>query len=154
MRIVFARHGAPLSGTTDPPLSEGGERMADAAREWLASNGIVADHCLVTPTRRTRETARSLLERMPHVRQQLVDELPESLADWERLVSWWSPRIGSHGVLLLVGHHPTLDLLLSTYGPAPVPVPPGVYATTLVLDRVFTGSWAITGTWPGQQDPA
>lgn len=152
MRVVFTRHGAPMSLGSDPSLSDAGVEMVADLSTWLVDNGIVADHCLLTGTRRTRETADELLRPMPHVRKQVVPSLPETPEAWEQLVRYWEPRIGSHGVLFLVGHHPTVELLLSLHGPPAAPVQRGAYAVCLVLDRIFTGSWVITGAWPGRFD--
>lgn len=150
MRVVFVRHGAPRTSEADPSLTSEGRSMASEAGEWLFHNAIMADWCLLTPTRRTRETAEEVLERWPHVRQQVVPELPETASTWDRLVAAWEPRLGDHGVLLLVGHHPTQEFLLAHFGPPPVPPLPGGYAATIVVDRVFTGAWTITGAWPGR----
>ena len=150
MRVVFARHGEQQRGELDPALTSAGHRMAQETGEWLAGHGVLPDHCLVTPTTRTRETAKILLQHLPHVRRQEVPSLPESLSEWRALVDAWGPRIGDHGVLLLVGHHPSLGLLLDAFGPPPEPVPRGNFAACLVLDRLFTGTWAISAAWQGR----
>lgn len=150
MRVVFVRHGQRSPGDMDPPLTSAGVRMVRETAEWLASHQIHPDLCLLTPTRRTRQTAEGLLERLPHVRRRPVDALPEADHAWQRLVDSWGPRVGDHGVLLLVGHHPSLHYLLSRFGPAPVPVPLSNVAAALVLDPLFTGQWAISAAWPGE----
>lgn len=150
MRVVFVRHGARRGNDLDPPLTSAGHRMAAETGEWLAFHQVMPDHCLVTPTARTRETADNLLAQVPHVRQQVVPSLPESLGEWSSLVRTWGPRIGDHGVLLLVGHHPSLSFLLQAFGPPPEPVPLGNFAACVVVDPIFTGAWVISAAWPGR----
>lgn len=150
MRVVFVRHGQRNHIEPDPSLTSDGHRMARETGEWLSSHQIHPDLCLLTPTRRTRQTADALLENHPHVRRRPVDALPEGDAEWVRFVDSWGPRVGAHGVLLLVGHHPSLHYLLTRFGPPPVPVPLANVAAALVLDPVFSGQWAISAAWPGE----
>jgi len=150
LRVVFVRHGARRSTEADPALTSAGHQMAAETGDWLLSHRIVARRCLVTPTLRTRQTAEGLLGRLPELRAELVPFLPESRDDWDALVAQERPLVGDHGVLLAVGHHPTLAFLLRCFGPAPVSVPLDHFATALVLDPIFTGSWAISAAWPGR----
>lgn len=150
MRVVFARHGEQQRGEVDPALTSAGHSMARETGEWMASHQLTPGLCLVTETTRTRETADELLFAAPQVQRRAVRSLPETLTEWGRLVETWSPQIGDQGVLLLVGHHPTLHFLLEAFGPPPQPVPMGNYAAGLVVDKLFTGSWAISAAWPGR----
>ncbi|MCK6502571.1 histidine phosphatase family protein [Myxococcota bacterium] len=150
MRVVFVRHGQQRAGELDGGLTSAGHRMVGETAQWLAAHQVVPDLCLHTPTTRTRQTADGLLEGHAGVRRMEVSSQPETLAEWLDLVRAWQPRLGDHGVLLLVGHHPTLGLLLHAFGPPPEPVPTGNLAAALVLDRVFTGSWVISAAWPGR----
>ncbi|NOY26550.1 MAG: histidine phosphatase family protein [Oligoflexia bacterium] len=149
MRIVFSRHGQQQHGELDGALTSAGHRMVQEAAEWLAGHKLLPDHCLLTDTVRTHETAAHLLAQAPHVRRQIVSRLPESRAGWRSLVDHWGPRIGDHGLLLMVGHHPSLQFLLQSFGPPPEPIGRNNYAATLVLDRLSTGTWAISGAFPG-----
>lgn len=149
MRIVFTRHGEQQQGELDGALTSTGHRMVQEAAEWLARHMLLPDHCLLTDTVRTRETAAGLLAHAPHVRNQIVPSLPESMTSWGSLVDRWGPRIGDHGLLLIVGHHPSLQFMLQAFGPPPEPIGRNNYAATLVIDRLFTGTWAITDAFPG-----
>lgn len=150
MRVVFVRHGQQRAGELDGALTSAGHEMVAEAARWLAAHQILPDLCLHTATTRTRQTAAGLLEGIGGVRSLEVPSLPESLSEWRSLIQDWQARLGDHGVLLLVGHHPSLDMLLQAFGPAPEPVHPGNLAATLVLDRLFTGAWAISAAWPGR----
>lgn len=149
MRVVFVRHGERRAAELDPPLTSAGHKMVAETARWLAAHQIVPDLCLLTATTRTRQTAAGLLDHHGAVRRFEVPSLPETLGEWRDLVQSWQPRLGDHGVLLLVGHHPTLGLLLEAFGPPPEAVPPGNVAAGLVVDRLFTGRWAISAAWPG-----
>lgn len=63
-RIVLVRHGRPVAGygdDHDPGLDDAGRAQAEAASEALASIG--PQPILVSPLRRTRETAAPLAQR-------------------------------------------------------------------------------------------
>lgn len=67
MEIVLVRHGLPIRLETgdgspaDPPLSDEGQRQADAVGRWLEQEAF--DAVYVSPMRRARETAQPYLER-------------------------------------------------------------------------------------------
>ena len=149
MRIVFIRHGERRRGESDPALTSAGRRMARETALWLASLGVQPAHVLCTPTQRTRETADELCLVFPDAARAERPESPEVAVDWDQLVETLAVAPGLADPLVLVGHHPTVDLLLRAHGPAPVPVPRPNFASALVLDRTATG-WTIAAAWPGR----
>lgn len=111
--LILLRHAhaeALATGQTDAerPLSQEGRKEAAAAARWLKEQGLVPDRVLVSPARRTRETAEAVLAALgplelredPGIYEASPGELA-ALADQHREV----PR------LLLVGHNPGLEQL-------------------------------------------
>jgi probable phosphoglycerate mutase len=90
--IILVRHGASvppvpgrpfplIMGRGDPPLSEAGERQADAVMVRLRGEPVAGIY--VTPLRRTHRTAAPLVGALG-IEPRVVDELIEvSLGDWE-----------------------------------------------------------------------
>jgi phosphohistidine phosphatase SixA len=149
MRIVFIRHGERRRGESDPALTSAGRRMARETAEWLEAQGVRPAHVLNTPTQRTRETAEELCLVFPNATSSERPESPEVGVDWEQLVDVLEADPGAEAPIVLVGHHPTVDLLLRAFGPAPAAVPRQNFASALVLDRTG-GGWKIAAAWPGR----
>lgn len=64
MELIIVRHGEPdLSGEdlSDPPLTDLGQRQAQATADFLATTSI--DAVYISPQRRAQQTAAPLLER-------------------------------------------------------------------------------------------
>lgn len=112
-RLVVVRHAeAVQAAATDieRTLTPGGHDDARAAGEWLAGQGLLADHALVSAARRAQETwaalsdgAGSALE--PEVSRLLYTAEPETVLDLVREVS---DVVTS---LVVVGHNPTMAYL-------------------------------------------
>lgn len=149
MRTVFIRHGERRKGESDPSLTSQGRRMAREAALWLEAQGVVPVAIVSTPTARTRETAEELALVFPDAVHTERSESPEVPVDWDLLTEQLVATTLPDGPLVLVGHHPTVDLLLRSYGPPPVPVPVHHYCSVLVLDHSRTG-WSISAAWPGR----
>ena len=111
--LILLRHAhadAVMTGQSDAerPLSEEGRKEAAAAARWLKAQGLVPDRMLVSPARRTRETAAAVLAELGAVDQREEAAIYEAspgelaaLADQNREVRR----------LLLVGHNPGLEQL-------------------------------------------
>jgi phosphohistidine phosphatase SixA len=111
--LILLRHAHAdpvMTGQTDAerPLSAEGRKEAAAAAQWLKAQGLVPDRVLVSPSRRTRETADAVLAELGTFEQReeagIYEASPGELAaliDQNREV----PR------LLLVGHNPGLEQL-------------------------------------------
>ena len=111
--LILLRHAhadALISGQTDAerPLSEEGRKEAEAAARWLKAQELVPDRVLVSPARRTRETAEAVLAALGPLDQREEAGIYEAspgelaaLADQHREVRR----------LLLVGHNPGLEQL-------------------------------------------
>jgi phosphohistidine phosphatase SixA len=154
MRIVFVRHGERRKGESDPALTSAGRRMARETALWLRDHGVSPAHVVSTPTTRTRETADELSLVFADAARHDRPESPEHRDDWDRLLDVLARAPGLDRTVCLVGHHPTVDLLLREYGPAPVAVPRHHFASALVLDPRAAGrradGWSIRFAWPGR----
>ena len=102
------------SGTdSERPLSLRGEAEADAAAVWLAAHGL-PDRVVVSPARRTRETAQRVLARAGYV------DTREDARIYEASPGTLFDVIADHrdcARLMLVGHNPGFEsvaALLST----------------------------------------
>ena len=149
MRTVFIRHGERRKGESDPALTSAGRRMAREAALWLADQRITPGSIVTTPTTRTRETAEELALVFPDARRLERPESPEVPLDWDQLTDSLSATLDMSHPVVLVGHHPTVELLLRSYGPAPEPVTLQHYCSVLVLDHADS-DWSISAAWPGR----
>jgi phosphohistidine phosphatase SixA len=122
--------------------------MSTETGRWLQSRGLRPDQVIVTPTRRTRQTAGEILLVFSDPIPTREAGLPELLEDWEALVASLEASAPADSVVLLVGHHPTMDMLTGAFGP-PVSVPRGNFASAVVLEAGEAG-WRCSAAWPGR----
>ena len=91
-----------------------------------------------------------LMEANAQEGQEVIEEAPESKQAWER---WWqelSKQYEPQEDILLVGHHPTMEMLLQCYGPTPCSISRRNFAVALVLRLDPDGRYTITHAWPGR----
>lgn len=147
MRVVFVRHGEPRRGESDPALTSEGRRQARETALWLAERGWAPSRIVSTRTRRTRQTAEELALVFTEAEPVLDGGAPELAEDWSAMVDDYAV---AGGITAFVGHHPTVALLLSSFGPSPVRVPVHNLAVALCLVRDEAGRWSIPEAWPGR----
>ncbi len=155
MHLVFVRHGAPRKGESDPGLTSAGRRMAFETGRWLRDEVLLPlslEPLFIrhTPTQRTRETAEELALSFDGVRLSEGSVSPELIEDWQSLVDRLGVGVPRGRAAVLVGHHPTVGLLLDHYGPPPVNVPRRNLAVAMVLSRLDGTGWRIHAAWPGR----
>jgi phosphohistidine phosphatase SixA len=150
MQIAFVRHGERRKSEVDPELTSYGIRMVEETAQWLDSIGFRPDLSLCTTTVRTEQTADTILSRIPSPSRERIANAPELQDDWERWIEELSQRDPCPDSVLLVGHHPTLEMLLRCYGPTPVVVSRHHFAVGLLLAPGSNG-WSITQAWPGRR---
>ena len=73
--LLLIRHGLPVSGVVQPPLSPEGIEQARRLGAWLKSEGI--DVLVSSPMRRARETADVIAGEMGRPVDAVVDDLRE-----------------------------------------------------------------------------
>jgi len=140
--LIVLRHAKAVAGSgtadIDRVLNDRGRRDAAAAGEWLRANGLVPDHVLCSPAARTRETLDLLaLDTAVSYEQAIYANDPDGLPT---LVT---EAPDDAGTLLLVGHNPSVHMLVHDLtGQAPDAFPTCALA---VID--LPGEW--TGVRPG-----
>ena len=106
--IYLVRHGEKASVGQDPELTPQGQARAQVIATILSRVGITG--VFATPTRRTRQTAQPLAQRLG-VEVQLYDpRTPKTLVEKVKALS---------GPVLVVGHSNTLPELVRLFGGAP-----------------------------------
>jgi len=73
--LLLIRHGLPVSGVVQPPLSAEGVEQARRLGRWLKGEDV--DVLVTSPMRRARETADAIAEEMGRPVDAVVDDLRE-----------------------------------------------------------------------------
>jgi phosphohistidine phosphatase len=158
-RLVVMRHAkAEQDGPTDfeRPLAARGHRDAAAAGSWLAAEGVVPDHALVSAALRTQETWSSLSDGAgwslaPDLDRGLYAAGPETAIDLIRLVP------AESSCVVVVGHNPTMAYLAQmlddgTGDPAAVAAMAGDFPTSAVAVFSYDGEWSSLGVGGARLD--
>ena len=112
--------------------------------------GFTPDLVLSTPTNRTQQTAASILERFRPISIEPIEHAPETQVDWKRWTQSLQIRNQVPNNVLLIGHHPTMEMLIQCYGPAPAVVSRHQFAVGLILQTAPETDWVMTHAWPGR----
>ena len=89
------------------PLTERGRRNARAMGEWLAAEGFVPDHALISDAKRTRQTFQNARGAFPE-RLRLVSDPDLYHADEDILLAALRHVPDSSACVLVCGHNPGL----------------------------------------------
>ena len=108
LRHAHAEPSLPDQADMDRPLSAEGIAEAEAAGRWLASQKLVPDCVLCSPSRRTRETLEAVLGVVGYVEQRVEDSIYE--ASPGSLIALADGHVEVER-LMLVGHNPGLEQL-------------------------------------------
>jgi phosphohistidine phosphatase len=145
--LLLLRHGQAVAtdrrGDFHRPLKGKGKRGAQRIAIWLASNDLVPDHTLSSGAERALNTARKCCKAMgvPGFSIQRSDALylasAQTLLDELRRVPAEAKRV------MLVGHNPGLEHLLSSLCDAPPATPPDhqLMPTATLARLAFSGEW-------------
>jgi len=140
MRVVLLRHAEPLAGRADPPLSPAGQRMADAAGDWVAA-ALGAAPVEATATARTTETAARVAARNGGPLAPAPLRAPEDDDALDLLLRLSdAPRV-------CVVHHPTLEAVQARFRPPGLW--PRAWCAGVLLTRAGGGDWRATAVYPG-----
>jgi phosphohistidine phosphatase len=121
---VLLRHAKSVQPTAampdaDRPLSDRGRLDASAAGAWLADQNLTPDLVLCSPSRRTRETWQGVLAALGAAARPAVVYEPRLYAsDADDLVDMLRDTEDDVGVLLVIGHNPTLSQASALLDPA------------------------------------
>lgn len=121
MKLWILRHARAEAGSAsgrdhERELAAAGRRACRNLKRWLKANDTeLPGRILVSPARRTRETAEAVFDGLDGPEPELHDELwLASAPTLARLVQTSAPEDGSG--LALVGHNPGLEDLLRQLG--------------------------------------
>ena len=147
-RLAVMRHGrAEQAGRTDfeRVISDRGRHDSEDTGAWLARQGFVPDHALVSAAHRTIGTWESVasgggFDLEPHLSQVLYGAGPETALDLVRE----SPHDAT--ALLVIGHNPTIAYLASLLDdgdgdPAVASEMMSGYPTSAVALFEYDGDW-------------
>jgi phosphohistidine phosphatase len=141
--LILLRHSkSDWSGDhadLDRPLAERGERQAPEAGRWLNAHIGHIDLAIVSPATRTRSTWDLVSAELDEPPRTQVDDRVYAASAGE-LLDVVREVPDDHGTVLLVGHNPGVEDLLSRLTGEPVRMPTSAVAVVAV-----TGSWAAAG---------
>ena len=111
--LILLRHAhaealATGQSDTDRPLSEEGRSEAQSAARWLKAQDLAPDRVLVSPSRRTRETADAVVAELGAL------DIREDAAIYEASPGTLAELVDQNrdaGRLLMVGHNPGFEQL-------------------------------------------
>ena len=149
MRLVFMRHGHKDPSTQR--LTEEGRVASRRAGDWLCDQGLVPAVVVVTMTERTLETAHEVLGRFGGAavpEPQRRKGIPADVVGFATFADGLVAEAGSAGVALVVGHHPTQNLVERSLGGARLGVPKSARASVFVLER-RGDAWSCVGGLAG-----
>ena len=97
----------------DRPLNSRGSRDAIAMGAYLDQIGLVPDKIIVSPAKRTRQTAELLLRKLPIDERQVIVDRDLYLADLETLCEIVELYTADHQRILFLAHNPGMDEMVS-----------------------------------------
>lgn len=121
-RLILLRHAKsdrPAGvGDLDRPLNPRGRKAAPLVGAYMAGEGLVPDHVLVSPSRRTRETWEAVTGSLGNPPSEIAEDIYE--APVESLIAVIRSAPEEAGTLLVIGHNPGLqDLATHLVGDGP-----------------------------------
>lgn len=121
-RLILLRHAKSDRPAgirdLDRPLNPRGRRAAPLVGAYMAGEGLVPDHVLVSPSQRTRETWEAVAESLGHPPHKVAQDIYE--APVESLLAVIRAAPDEARTLLVIGHNPGLqDLAVHLVGDGP-----------------------------------
>jgi len=154
--LLVLRHGkaekAKGGGDFERPIADPGKRGAQRVGVWLLRNGLVPDHVVSSPAQRAIETARKCLKAMGRGAQGIVEDRRVYQASKGDLLSVVAETPVEAQRVLLVGHNPGLEALVSHLGG----ISTGLTTATLArieMPDVWSGMKKGTGRIVSVTDP-
>ena len=133
-QLLVLRHAKSAWDTNassdfERPLNARGRRNAPRMGRWLRDNGLVPDHVVSSPARRARDTALMVFEAFGPsaelmVAKQVVWDERIYAAGLDGLLTVLADCPGDSRRVMLVGHNPGLERLVTHLGGANLAVPP------------------------------
>jgi phosphohistidine phosphatase len=136
----------------DPPLNSRGSRDAVAMGAYLEQMGLVPDKMIISPARRTQQTAEGLLENLPVDEQQVIIDRDLYLADAASISELIELYAADEQRLLILAHNPGMDDIVSYLASAP----PLLSASGKLMSTCAVACFALTSAEmlrsPGQAE--
>ncbi|MEX2352551.1 MAG: histidine phosphatase family protein [Gammaproteobacteria bacterium] len=149
-RLFIMRHAksdwnAGIDRDFDRPLSKRGIRDALKMADWMSEQNIRPDLLISSPSLRTRETAGIILSKSEMNPENVIWEQQLYEAGLNDLLGIVERYAGTADSILLIGHNPGVDSLLSLLaGEEPARTASGKLMTTAALAILDYGSSRIT----------
>lgn len=116
-QLLILRHGKSDWETAatdiDRPLKQRGKRNARRIGLWLQQQGLVPDHIVTSPAKRARLTAESVCQSIGQAVDSIVQDSRIYEAGVSNLLDVLADCPDDARSVLLVGHNPGLEILLS-----------------------------------------
>jgi phosphohistidine phosphatase len=117
IKLMLMRHAKSdwnsHTADIDRPLNSRGRRDAVAMGAYLEQMDLVPDKMIISPARRTRQTAELLLRNLPVDEQQVIVDRDLYLADIETLNEIIELYAADNQRILLLAHNPGMDDMVS-----------------------------------------
>ena len=116
--LIIMRHGksdwsSQADRDFDRPLNPRGRKDAPAMAEWLRKQSLVPDVFLSSPARRALETATLVCDTLQCDSAGIITAADIYEANRSQLLDVIARHAGEHNSLMLFGHNPGLDSLVS-----------------------------------------
>ncbi len=154
MKLIFLRHGEYNRIQTNPndgPLTENGERQANAAGQWLRDLPLRPTHLIHTPTTRTAQTAKIALAAL-HIDADAIlletRRLPKDFQRWVDFANERQARLDDSAVVLAVGHQYTQALMCKDFG-LPEHLKKKDYRAVIAVLEGGPDNWRCVAHFPG-----
>jgi phosphohistidine phosphatase len=116
-QLLILRHGKSdwetVATDIDRPLKERGKRSARRIGLWLQQQRLVPDHIVTSPAKRARLTAESVCQSIGQSVDSIVQDSRIYEAGVSNLLDVLADCPDDAHCVLLVGHNPGLEILLS-----------------------------------------
>lgn len=141
--LVLIRHAkSDWSGShadQDRPLAKRGLRQAPEAGAWLAGSGLVVAYAVVSPAERARRTWNLVAAELPYDVPTVLNEDVYTFAGAD-LLKVVRRLDDADGCVVIVGHNPALEELISALTGEWAPMP-----TSAIAVIELTGGWRRAG---------
>lgn len=146
MHLILCRHGEPKRGPDDPGLTSFGRQIIEELALTLKQLELRPTHIQYTSAKRCKESAAILGVLFKCRTEVRLSGLPETLSDWTPFLCDLEERFIPFDVILLVGHHPTNDMLKKLYNLSDFN---NNFASTIIVHNPH-GKWIVNEHWSGR----
>ncbi len=136
----------------DRPLAKRGKRDAPKVAAWLYREGLVPDHVISSPAERARQTATKVCEGLDIKKKRIVWESDIYQAGVPELLEVLARCPTKAGTVLIIGHNPGLEELVSYLAGEDLDLPQdGKLLTTSAVARLeMPDEWGRLAPGSGQ----